>query len=45
MFSELNRPGVAGSRPCQYECGEVALNEVLKGDDWKGEESALMLNF
>lgn len=45
MFSELNRPGVAGSRPCQNRCGDAVLTEVLKGDDWNGEESMLRLIF
>jgi hypothetical protein len=43
-FSELNRLGVVGSRPCQKSRGEEALSE-LNGDDWNGDESVLRTIF
>ena len=45
LFSELNRFGVAGSRPCQKSRGEELPSEALKGDDWNGDESALSAIF
>ena len=44
-FSELNRFGVAGSRPCQKSRGEELASDGLKGDDWNGDESKLRTIF
>ena len=40
-FSELNRLGVAGSRPCQKSRGDA----LPSGDDWNGDESVLRIIF
>lgn len=45
-FSELNRLlGVAGSRPCQNSRGDEFPSDVLKGEDWNGDESILIAIF
>ncbi len=45
MFSELNRLGVAGLRPCQKSRGDALPSEALKGEDWNGDESVLSTIF
>jgi hypothetical protein len=37
-FSDPNRFGDAGSRPCQNERGDALLPELLNGEGSKGEE-------
>lgn len=44
-FSELNRFGVPGSRPCQNSRGDESPMDAVKGDDWNGDESMLRLSF
>lgn len=40
-FSVLNRFDEAGSRPCQNSRGDEPSADVLKGEDWNGDESPL----
>lgn len=44
-FSEMNRLGVAGSRPCQNNRGDEFPSDALKGEDWNGDESIFIAIF
>ena len=45
VFSELNWFARAESRPFQKSRGDELPSEVLKGEDWKGDESAAAIIF
>lgn len=44
-FSELNWLAMAESRPFQKSRGDELPSEVLKGEDWNGDESPLAIIF